>query len=304
MAAYLKDSSYGKTLVRLLKKEVDAKTGVHTVHELTVEVLLKGEFETAYTKGDNGPVVPTDTMKNTVFILAKSNPVAPIETFGAVLAQYLVEKYAWVASAHVHIIQQRWSRIELASGPHPYSFLRDGEDVKTSRVSLYRAGPSKGIHVTSGMEKLLILKSTGSAFYGFNKCDYTTLKETWDRIFSTEVTASWTWPVLPTLDAVKANAAVFDAAAAGARAIILDTFATDDSASVQATMYKAGEATLAAHKGIVDISYSLPNKHYFDWDGSPFGIDNTGKNTTVYVPQANPSGLIKATIARRATAKL
>lgn len=77
---------------------------------------------------------------------------------------------------------------------------------------------------------------------------------------------------------------------AGVRQITCDTFAKDDSASVQATLYLMQQQILAKYPAVAEISYSLPNKHYVGIDLSKFNIDNTGKNAAVYHPQADPSG--------------
>lgn len=56
----------------------------------------------------------------------------------------------------------------------------------------------------------------------------------------------------------------FDEAWETARKITLDTFATDNSASVQNAMYKMCERILAAVPLVDAVDYSLPNKHYFE----------------------------------------
>lgn len=42
----------------------------------------------------------------------------------------------------------------------------------------------------------------------------------------------------------------------------LEVFATDESASVQATMYNSAQKVLKSAQAISEISYSYPNKHY------------------------------------------
>lgn len=145
--------------------------------------------------------------------------------------------------------------------PHPHSFLRDGAETRNVEVSAKR---DTGITVRSGLQGLLVLKSTGSAFHGFMRDEYTTLGETWDRILSTEVDASWEWTLFKTLGDVRALVPKFDAAWEVARDITLKTFAEDNSASVQATMYKMADQILARVPEVNHVDYSLPNKHYFE----------------------------------------
>jgi len=127
---------------------------------------------------------------------------------------------------------------------------------------------SEGFKITSGLENLLVLKSTGSAFYGHIKDKYTTLPDVYDRIFSTEVSAGYGWRLFRDLADVKANAAIFDAAFEGVKDATLSTFATDDSASVQATLYEMTQIILSKFKDVDNVSYALPNKHYFQIDMS------------------------------------
>ncbi|PYH89382.1 uricase [Aspergillus ellipticus CBS 707.79] len=61
----LSDARYGKDNVRLYKVHRDEKTGVQTVYEMTVCVLLEGDINTSYTKEDNSVLVTTDAIKNT-----------------------------------------------------------------------------------------------------------------------------------------------------------------------------------------------------------------------------------------------
>ncbi|CEI94123.1 hypothetical protein CU097_003036 [Rhizopus azygosporus] len=290
---YLKHARYGKDLVRLLRvyKEGD----VQHCTELTVRLLLEGDIETSYTRADNSVVVATDTCKNTVNILAKrSANVDNIEIFAQEITEHVLKQYAHISGAFVDIIKHKWTRMIVDGKPHNHSFVRDGEDIQTTSVKHYRAGNK--IHITSGLEKLLVLKTTGSAFHGFYRDEYTTLQDTWDRIFSTAVDAKWTFAsnssdVLRKID--------YKAIHAGVRQITCDTFAKDDSASVQATLYLMQQQILAKYPQIAEVSYALPNKHYVGIDLSKFNIDNTGKNTSVYYPQPDPSGLITAVAARK-----
>lgn len=190
----LASARYGKDNVRVYKVHKDAKTGVHTVTEMTVCVLLEGDIEKSYTEADNSPVIATDTMKNTVYILAKQNPINPPELFASIVAQHFVDKYAHIHAAHVSVVQHRWTRMAFDGKPHPHSFFRDGAETRNANATFTEG---KGLQITSKIVGLLVLKSTGSAFHGFHRDEFTTLPEVYDRILSTEVDASWDWKVFP-----------------------------------------------------------------------------------------------------------
>ena len=254
---------YGKDNVRVCKVHRDAATGTQTVTEMTVCCLLEGDIASSYTQGDNSVVVATDSIKNTIYIKAKEHAVDPPELYGGLLGQHFLDTYSHIHAANVSVVVHRWTRMTVGDRPHPHSFLRDGDETRRAEVRVTRDG---GIVVTSGIAGLLVLKSTGSQFHGFVRDEYTTLPETWDRILSTDIDATWRWTPIPTAAALqeKAAAGAFDRAWEDARRIALTTFAEEDSPSVQGTMYKISEQVLEAAPDVSTVSLSLPNKHYFE----------------------------------------
>ncbi|KAK9465734.1 hypothetical protein V1512DRAFT_40824 [Lipomyces arxii] len=294
---HLTAARYGKDNIRLLKVEKDATNPkLQYVYEFTIRVMLEGDIAEAYTHADNTPIVTTDSMKNTTHILAKKNPVSPPEVFAAVLGHHFVTEYAHIHKAFIHIIQHRWTRYAVDGVPHDHSFIRDGAEVRVADAEVHECGKT---FISSGISDLLVLKSTGSAFYGYIQDKFTTLKETRDRIMSTSVDSVWKFKPYDSLDDVKAAADTFAEGYDSARTITLKTFALDDSASVQATLFKMCKLILSANADTIEVSYSLPNKHYFDIDLSWFeGLKNTGEDAQVYAPQSNPNGLITATVVR------
>ncbi|TLD37619.1 urate oxidase [Venturia nashicola] len=287
---------YGKDNIRLYKVKRN-EDGTQEVTEQTVCILLEGDIETSYTKADNSVIVATDTQKQTCYILAKQNPINPPELFASIIGDHFINTYKHIHACHVKIIQHKWTRMTIDGKPHPHSFFRDGEETREVEV-VTREG--KGISIKSGINKLLVLKSTGSAFHGFDRDEYTQLPEVWDRILSTEVKADWNWSTFDSLATVKAQQSKFDEAWKSSRDITMKTFATDNSASVQATMYQMCEQILAATPMVQSVEYLLPNKHYFEIDLSWHkGLKNTGKDAEVYAPQSNPNGLIQCTVVRK-----
>ncbi|KAL8701159.1 MAG: hypothetical protein Q9201_005049 [Fulgogasparrea decipioides] len=294
--ARLSAAQYGKDNIRVYKVHRDEQTGIQDVVEMTVGVLLQGEIDTSYTQADNSVVVPTDTVKNTVYIMAKQHPVTPPELFGAIVATHFIETYKHIHSAQVKIITHRWTRMTVDGEPHPHSFLRDGAETRNVEAV---ANEGKGIELCSAIAGLLVLKSTGSAFHSFIRDEYTILPEVNDRILSTEVDCGWAWDTFRTLKDVESTVPKFNKAWSNARDITLKTFAQDESASVQNTMYKMCEQILAAVPMVKAVDYSLPNKHYFEIDLSWHkGLKNTGKDAEVYAPQSDPNGLIQCTVTR------
>ncbi|EGS17789.1 urate oxidase-like protein [Thermochaetoides thermophila DSM 1495] len=291
----LSAARYGKDNVRVYKVHRDEKTGVHTVTEMTVCALVEGDIETSYTKADNSVVVATDSIKNTIYIKAKEFPVNPPELFAAKLGQHFLDKYAHLSVAHIDIKVHRWTRMVIDGEPHPHSFWRDGEETRNVSADISR----EGITIRSGIRDLTVLKSTGSAFHGFVRDEFTTLPEVWDRIMSTDVDSTWTWKKFNNLAEVEEGVERFNKTYETARNIVFKVFAIDDSASVQATMYRMCEQILEAAPEVDKVAFSLPNKHYFEIDLSWHkGIKNTGKDAEVYMPFPGPNGLIKCEVSR------
>lgn len=301
--AYLQDSTYGKDNVKFLKvKKSKTNPQKQEVLEATVKVLLVGNFDVSYTKADNSPIVPTDTVKNTILVEARKTDVWPIERFAAHLAEHFVNKYSHVSGVSVNIIQHKWTKYEVNGKIHDHSFKKDGEDVKITDLFYSRNGD---FQLSSSLKDLTVLKSTGSGFVNYNVCDYTTLKPTEDRILSTDIDSTWNFDSKK-IGSIKniyklADQGVFDETAANVLKITLDRFALENSPSVQATMYNMCSDILDACPYVKTVSYSLPNKHYILFDLSWKGLDN---NNELFYPSPHPNGLIKCTVGREIKSKL
>lgn len=271
---------YGKSRVRLVK--VLRQGNRHELRELTVQVLCQGDFDSSYRDGDNSMVLPTDTMKNTIYALAKQEGVASIEAFGQTLAAHFLANNAQVARVRIKIAEDPWSRIDVNGQPHGSAFLRGGGEQRTTRVSTTRDAQT----IESGISGLTILKSSNSSFEGYPKDAFTTLKETSDRIFATSLRATWRYST---------TALDFDQTWSAVRQTILETFAQHVSRSVQHTLYAIAEAVLEAHAAVDEIHIAMPNRHCLLVDLSRFGMDNQNE---IFVPTDEPHGYIEARLGR------
>lgn len=258
--ADLSYARYGKDNVRVYKRKINAD-GTQDVTEMTVCTLLEGDIAGSWTHSDNTNIVATDTQKQTVYVMAKLHPVNPPELFASILGQHYLDQYPHISVAHVSVKVHKWTRLQVEGKPHPHSFFRDGNELRTVEVVAKRG---VGLSIKSGIDGLLVLKSTGSQFWGFHRDEYTRLPETWDRILSTEVQANWKWKTFADVAAVEKEVPGFDKAFVDAKTITLETFAKENSPSVQNTMYLMAEQILAAAPLVDAVDYSLPNKHYFE----------------------------------------
>jgi urate oxidase len=278
MAIRLGKNNYGKQRVRLLQRS--HYDGQHQIKELTLGIRLEGDFETAHTKGDNRKILPTDTMKNMVYALARQHSIETAEEFCLLLVEYLLPRNPQVSRAHVEATETLWTRLPIGDKLHPHTFIRSSEEKRTASVS----GKRDEKTLCAGIEGLVVLKATNSAFEDFLRDEYTTLKGDRNRILATVMRSNWTYRD----DKVK-----FDEVWYGVRRVMLETFAEHDSLSLQQTLYAMGEAALSNFNSIREISLSLPNKHYNLVDLSPFRMDNPGE---IFLPADEPHGLIEATL--------
>src|SRR5436190_21035370 len=115
---------YGKSRVRLVKvRRPPAEP--HEIVDLTIDVQLEGDFQAVYVDGDNAPCLATDTMKNTVYALARRDPIDHVETFAARLAEHFLAKPA-VARVRISAVEQPWGRLSSGGRPHPHAFVQAG----------------------------------------------------------------------------------------------------------------------------------------------------------------------------------
>ena len=284
MAIVLGPNQYGKAEVRVVA--VDRSSPRHTLADLNVSTSLRGDFTAAHTAGDNAHVLSTDAQKNTVFAFARDGIGSP-EQFGLRLARHFADSYDWITGARVALESYGWERIAVDGAGHDHSFRRVGGEVRTAVVTV--AGDET--HVLAGLSDLVILKTTGSEFWGFPRDRYTTLAETTDRILATAVTARWRYT---------GTDVDVDATFAGVRTTLLETFACTHSFALQQSLFRMGEAVLERFPGIAEIRMSMPNRHHFLQDLSAFGLDNTpdGTGPVVYHADDRPYGLIEGVVLR------
>jgi urate oxidase len=281
MIVTLGENSYGNSSVRLLR--VLRQEGRHDIKELTVTIRFEGDFEAAHTKGENKKILPSDTMKNTVYALARQYPVEAVEDFALHLIEHFLTYNEQVSRVRIEALENPWSRIPHGTKPHAFAFMRaSGPEKRTAKLS----GTREGITVRAGIQDLDVMKTSKSGFDGFLRDPYTTLKEDGDRILATTIRAEWLY---------EGDEIEFSPLWHSVRQTLLETFAEHDSRSLQHTLYAMGEAVLATFDHIREIHLLLPDKHFNLVDLSPFGMDNSAE---VFLPTEEPQGLIEATLRR------
>jgi urate oxidase len=285
MHAKLAANRYGKSRVRLMR--VTKHMDHHDVDEWTVQILLTGDFETAHTLGDNSKILATDTMKNTVYYVARQSKAASMEVYAMELIDYILERNVQVESAEVVIESSMWKRLTIEGKPYPTAFMRGSEERQTTKVMKVQG---EAFAVTSGMDRLTVMKTAQSGFVGYIKESLTTLPETTDRLFATALKAEWPYTAKAIGEGIDYNKV-----RGHLRETMVTAFAKHDSLSVQQTMFAMGEAALEHTDIISEVYLLMPNKHQLLVDMSRFGGENPNH---IFMPTDEPHGTIEATVMR------
>ncbi|BCY13805.1 uricase [Actinoplanes sp. L3-i22] len=274
MAIVLGPNRYGKAETRLVRVHRDGDT--HGLVDFNVSVALSGDLTATHLTGDNSGVLPTDTMKNTVYAFAKQHDVGEPEAFALLLARHFVKTQGQVDAARVSIESFAWDRL----GPH--SFRRRGDHTRTTVVTVTR----ESVQVVSGVSGLVLMNTTASEFHGFLKDRYTTLPETTDRILATAVDAKWRH---------LSDDADWGKSFQGALDAMTSAFVNTYSMSLQQTLMSMGTMVLAGRPELAEIRLTLPNKHHYLVDLSVFNLTNENE---VFIAGDRPYGLIEGTVTR------
>ena len=274
--------TYGKGRVRVMRVHRDGD--YNEVRDLDVTTMLDSPaMAPSWSQGDNRAVVATDTIKNITYIVARENLRAGPEQFGEKLAARFLDRYPQIEAVRVHMVETRWQRASFGGAPHPHGFTLDGNGTPTATVRLVRGA---GAEIASGIAGYTFMKSTASGWEDYVMDEYTTLPPTHDRIAATAMDASWTWRAVP---------AEYAAANATVLATMLEVFATTYSKGIQDSLYRMGEAALAAVWELATVTMACPNKHYIPMRLEPFGMSS---DNMVFIATDEPYGQIECTVGR------
>src|SRR6267143_1822931 len=276
MAIILAQNDYGEARIRLYK--VARQPDRHDFKDLTLGIQFEGDFEASYTTGDNRGILPADTIRNTVYALAKLYSIEQIEDFAQRLIDHFLADNRQLARVRVEIAENFWTRIPFGGKTHPSSFTPAGPERRTAVV----AGTREIVSIEAGLDNLAIVKTAGAAFEGYRRDPFTTLEETHERMLSTAVTASWLYAE---------NEIPYGVYWHGVREAIVETMVEHQSRSMQNTLHAVAEAVLERYEDIVEVQLSVPNLHGELVDLSRFGLEN---NNEIFAPAEQPFELIRA----------
>jgi len=280
MAIQLAENTYGSSRIRLLR--VSKQQGRHDVREITLSISFEGDFESAHVRGDNRNILPADTMKNTVYALARQHSIEPPENFGLHLIEHFLTYNPQVTRVLIAARESVWTRLSHGGKPHPSAFARSGDQERTSFLN----GTREGTRVRAGIENLPVLKTSNAAFEDFKKDPYTTLQEEADSVLSIVINADWLYT---------SEDAEFGPLWHAVTKALLETFAEHESHSLQHTLYAMGEGILGNFDNVREIHLCLPSKQFYRADLAPLGMDNPG---TVFLPVNECHAVFEATLRK------
>ena len=285
VTVHLASHRYGKSRVRLMRLTKHATH--HDLDDWTVEVLATGDFAEVFTLGDNSRIVATDTMKNTVYFVARQTKAESIEAFAQEIVDYLLDRNPQMARVDVVVEAHLWKRLTIEGKPYPTAFMKGSDERQTTQVSRVQG---EEFAIRSGFDNMTVLKTAQSGFVGFLRDELTTLPETTDRLFGTAVTTEWSYNATALAGGVD-----FNTVRQQLREQMITTFAKHDSLSVQQTLYAMAKDALAHTTLLDEVFLRMPNKHNLLVDLSRFGSDNPNH---IFVPTDEPHGTIEATVRR------
>ncbi|CAI5947480.1 unnamed protein product [Closterium sp. NIES-64] len=289
-AVELTRHQHGKSRVRLGR--VWRRGGEHAMVEWSIDIVLASKADASFLGDDCSAVVATDTMKNTVYVLAKQcTSELPPELFAIKLGRHFASFYDVATAASIRIVEQPWQRVHVGGQPHDHGFTL-GRERRVAEVEVDAAGQHR---VKAGVEEYSVLKTTQSGFEGFIRDQNTLLPDTRERILATTVQATWSYSCDPPC---------FNTAYSAAKAALTDTFFGPPqggvySPSVQRTLYLMGEEVLSRVPEADSVHLKLPNLHFI-----PINLPGIGLKfeDDVYLPTSEPHGSIEACVSRKTAA--
>lgn len=269
----LSANSWGKSAVRLSKIHRGGESDDFS--EVTASVALTGEVKAAYLEADNAGVVPTDTVRNTIYALAQDHLTKDLEAFAEMLTVHFLT-HSGVESVTVNLVESIWHR-QTESG-----FIGGSSERRIARSR----SADDAAQVWGGIEGLMVLKTRESAFTGFPRDQYTILPETDDRILATTIGAEWLYDPVPADTSVTWQTI---------RASLCDGFFGGWSGSIQHQGWQMAESVLAVIPEIAELTVRLPNQHHLTYDLTRFGIEDKG---IVFQVTSEPYGDIRFAVSR------
>jgi urate oxidase len=289
MEGFALQHQHGKAKVRVGRLWRGATSQEHRFVEWNVSVSITSFVLPAFTDGDNSKIVATDSIKNTIYYLAKQcTEELSLEDFGVVVGQHFLRTYPKIVTgAKVILSQKPWERVVVDGVEHNHGFTL-GSGKHTAEVII---GSNGCVKVTSGITDLSLLKTTQSGFEKFVRDQFTILPDTDERMLASTITGVWCYSGKP---------ANYQKSWEAVKKVLMDTFFGSPSTgvyspSVQHTLYQMAKSVLVRFPEIENIHLNMPNIHFL-----PVNLPTVGVKfeNDVFLPTDEPHGSIEAKLSR------
>ncbi|NXC16728.1 URIC Uricase, partial [Corythaeola cristata] len=279
---------YGKNTIKFLRLHREGKKNFIKEVEVCTHLRLTSAQE--YLNGNNCLVIPTDTMKNIVLVLAKKNGIPTLEQFAIDICRHFMTTFSQVAYIKAYVQEAPWQRVHEHGVPHVHSFICVADGIRFCEAEQCRNGP---LVISAGIKDLKLMKTTQSGFEGFYKNEHTTLAETKDRILCGEFFCKWSYGECRDFD--------FDCVWNQIRDCILEAFSGppdsgEYSPSYQKTVNRIQMLVLSKTPQVQIIEVVLHNISYNVVDMKNLGLTNDNE---VLVPVEIPFAFCSCTLGRK-----
>ncbi|KAG8714094.1 hypothetical protein FRC11_009872 [Ceratobasidium sp. 423] len=306
-APVLTSSMHGTESVRVCR--VIRNEGHHFIVEYAISAMLEGARPNSSSRVAPVPI------KDTCYVLAKTSPhVLSPELFGLHLGAHLVGTHMHVRAARIVIQQVKWGRIPVRGRLHASTFLRDGEEKRSTTIDVRRETPvgpndDKNVEdvvmaeVRSSIQGLVVMK-TVVVRNGYSRDECTNVNEHDDGVYCAQMDVEYLLGLPRVPLRIEDLAALgetmrFTDVAQRVRDTSLEVFATDEEEDVQTTMHRMSREVLGGNPTVVEITYRMPNRHYIPVPLDYIGLQNTkAREAEVFCPVDAPSGCISTTVVR------
>ncbi|MGH7468544.1 MAG: hypothetical protein ACRENP_11340 [Longimicrobiales bacterium] len=267
MSIVLTHGKFGESAIRLVR--LVHKGDRRELRDLTVQLLLKGDFERGFTAGEALPLESEQAIADRVYALAHEHCGDQIEPFALLLSQHVLRFFPRVSETEVEIRERVWSRVLVGGRPHDHAFSASGEQ-RWTRV----ARTTDGVQVESGFSALPILRILTES--GTQE----------GSLFSGDLTARWRygWTDVP-----------YGLHWQQVRQVVLETFANHAAGPTQQLLHDMAQAALDQTPAIVEMRFVLNVMRHRPADLSRSGVENDGN---LLIPDAGPLGVIETTVLR------
>src|SRR5688572_13661077 len=153
MSFNLTHGKFGESGIRFVR--LLHKGDRHELRDLSVQLLLQGDFERGFREGEALPLESEQAIAERVYALAHEHCGEQIEPFALILSEHVLRFFPRVSEAEVEIAERLWTRVTVSGRPHDRAFTATGEQRLTRVVRTAEAAT-----IESGFTGLPILRVT------------------------------------------------------------------------------------------------------------------------------------------------